>query len=69
MILTTFLQGLGIFLIFYGILCLIIGIMKPPFIWNMAKFRVMEKMMGKNGLRIFVLVWGLAALIIGVLIR
>ena len=69
MLLTTFVQGLGIFLIFYGILCLIIGIMKPPFIWNMGKFRIMEKMMGKNGLRIFVLVWGLAALIGGILIR
>lgn len=68
MILTTFIEGLSIFLIIYGILCLIIGIMKPPFIWSMAKFRVMEKMMGKNGLRIFVLVWGLAALIAGILL-
>lgn len=69
MLLTTFVQGLGIFLIFYGILCLIIGIMKPPFIWNMGKFKIMEKMMGKKGLRIFILVWGLAALIVGILIK
>lgn len=56
-------------LIIYGILCLFIGIMKPPVIWNMSKFKVMEKMMGKNGLRIFVLVWGAAALIAGILLR
>jgi hypothetical protein len=55
-------------LIIYGVLCLFIGIMKPPVIWNMKKFQVMEKMMGKNGLRIFVLVWGLAALIAGILL-
>jgi len=58
-------ETLGIILIIYGILCLFIGILKPPIIWNMAKFKVMEKMMGKNGLRIFVLVWGLAAFIVG----
>jgi len=58
-------ETLGIVLIIYGILCLFIGLLKPPFIWNMAKFKIMEKMMGKNGLRIFVLVWGLAAFIIG----
>lgn len=56
-------------LIIYGILCLFIGIMKPPVIWNMGKFKVMEKMMGKNGLRIFVLVWGAIALAIGLVLR
>lgn len=66
--LVTFIEGLKTFLVLYGIACLIIGIMKPPMIWNMGKFRVMEKMMGKNGLRIFVLVWGLAALITGIVI-
>jgi hypothetical protein len=58
-------ETLGIILIIYGIICLFIGLVKPPIIWNMAKFKIMEKMMGKNGLRIFVLVWGLAALIGG----
>jgi hypothetical protein len=66
--LTTFIEGLKVFLIIYGIACLFIGIMKPPVIWNMGKFKVMEKMMGKNGLRIFVLVWGLIALVIGIII-
>ena len=60
---------LAYFLIFYGIACLFIGLMKPSFIWNMGKFKVMEKMMGKNGLRIFVLVWGAAALVGGILIN
>ena len=36
-------ETLGIILIIYGILCLFIGILKPPIIWNMAKFKVMEK--------------------------
>lgn len=67
-ILTTFIEGLKVFLVLYGIACLIIGLLKPPIIWNMQKFKVMEKMMGKNGLRIFVLIWGLAALIIGIVI-
>ena len=62
-------ETLGIILIIYGILCLFIGILKPPIIWNMAKFKVMEKMMGKNGLRGFVFIWGLAALIIGIMLR
>ncbi len=67
--LVTFIEGLSIFLIIYGIACLFIGLMKPPIIWNMGKFKVMEKMMGKTGLRVFVLVWGLIALIAGILIR
>lgn len=66
--LVTFIEGLKTFLVLYGIACLIIGIMKPPMIWNMGKFRVMEKMMGKNGLRIFVIGWGLGALIGGIVI-
>ncbi|XMB85318.1 hypothetical protein RJG79_07770 [Mycoplasmatota bacterium WC44] len=55
-------------LIIYGVLCIVIGLLKPPFIWNMKKFKVMKKMMGANGLRIFVLVWGALAIAIGLLI-
>ncbi len=55
-------------LIIYGILCLFIGLLKPPMIWNMGKFKTMEKMFGKTGLRIFVLVWGAAALVAGILL-
>ena len=60
---------LSTILIIYGVLCIYIGLFKPPFIWNMKKFEVMAKMMGKNGLQIFVLIWGAAAIIVGVLIR
>ena len=59
----------AIALIIYGVLCLFIGLMKPPVIWNMGKFKVMEKMFGKTGLRVFVLVWGAIALVIGLLLR
>ena len=55
-------------LIIYGVLCVVIGLLKPPFIWNMGKFKVMEKMFGKTGLQVFVLVWGAACIIVGVLI-
>ena len=59
--------GWAIAVLIYGILCVFIGIMKPPFIWNMGKFKVMEKMMGPVGLRIFVLVWGGAAIAVAVI--
>ncbi|AIO18441.1 hypothetical protein KQ51_00561 [Candidatus Izimaplasma bacterium HR1] len=59
----------AIALIIYGILCLFIGLLKPPMIWNMSKFKVMEKMFGKVGLRVFVLVWGAIALVAGLLLR
>ena len=57
--------GFGIGLMIYGALCLLIVLLKPPFIYNMKKFQVMEKMMGKKGLNIFVAVWGLTALVVG----
>lgn len=58
----------SIVLIVYGVLCLFIGLLKPPFIWNMKKFEVMEKMFGKKGLVIFVIVWGLIAIAVGIII-
>ena len=58
----------SIVLIVYGVLCLFIGLLKPPFIWNMKKFEVMENMFGKKGLVIFVVVWGLIAIAAGILI-
>jgi len=55
--------------IIYGILCVLIGLLKPPFIWNMKKFEVMSKMFGGDkGLQIFVLVWGLAFILVGALV-
>jgi hypothetical protein len=61
-------QILGIILIIYGILCILIGLLRPPFIMNMKKFQVFQKMLGKNGVIIFILVWGIAALVAGILI-
>ncbi len=58
----------AIVLVIYGVLCLFIGLLKPPFIWNMKKFRVLEDKLGKKGLVIFVIVWGLIALAAGLLI-
>ncbi len=56
-------------LIIYGILCLYIGLLKPPFIWNMKKFKVMKEMFkGDLGVQILVLVFGVAALLCGLLI-
>jgi len=53
--------------IIYGILCLFIGLLKPPFIFNMKKFKVMSKMFkGERNVQIFVLVWGIASLAIGI---
>jgi len=60
---------LGTILIIYGILCVAIGLLKPPFIWKMKKFEVMKKMFGgEMGLQLFVLAWGAAAIIVGVII-
>lgn len=56
--------------IIYGLLCILIGILKLPFIWRMKKFQVMSKMFkGDRNLQIFVIVWGLAFLIAGIIIR
>lgn len=58
----------SVILIVYGVLCVMIGLLKPPFIWNLGKFKVMEKMMGKNTLVIFVIVWGILAIAAGIII-
>lgn len=56
-------------LILYGILCLYIGLLKPPFIWNTAKFKVMKKMFkGDLGVQLLVLVFGITALVLGILL-
>ena len=55
------------FFIIYGIICLFIGLLKPPFIWNSSKFKVMKKLFkGDMGVQIFVLVWGIASLAVGI---
>jgi hypothetical protein len=55
------------FFIIYGILCLFIGLLKPPFIFNMGKFKAMAKIFGgEKRVQIFVLVWGAASLAVGI---
>lgn len=63
-------EVLGIILIVYGVLCILIGLMKPPMIWKMKKFEIMSKMFkGDRNLQIFVLVWGILAIVIGVIVK
>ena len=61
-------QFLSIFLMVYGVVCLFILIAKPPVFWNMAKFKVMIKMMGETGFKVFLLLWGTAFLVAGYLL-
>lgn len=62
-------ETLSIILIIYGILCIIIGLLKPPFIWKMKKLQVLQKMFkSSRNLQIFIILWGALALIIGLLI-
>ena len=57
---------LGLFLILYGIACLIIAIVKPAKIWNLGKIQGFVKMLGDLGTVIFIAFWGLAALGFGI---
>ena len=66
----TFIDYLAIFLIIYGLFCILIGIMKLPAIWNMKKLQIMAKMFkGDRNLQIFIIVWGIAALVVGIILR
>lgn len=66
----VFIDYLAIFLIIYGLFCILIGVMKLPAIWNMKKLQIMAKMFkGDRNLQIFVIVWGIAALVIGIILR
>jgi uncharacterized membrane protein YidH (DUF202 family) len=54
---------LGIFLIVYGLFCLVIGLFKwPAAIWNMGKIEGFKKILGDLGTQIFIGVWGAIAL-------
>ncbi len=55
----------GIVLIVYGVFCLYVGLLKPAFVYNMKKLKIMEKMMGKMGLQIFLIAWGSLAIVLG----
>jgi len=58
-----------VLLIVYDIFCLYVGLLKPPFIWNIKKFEIMKKMFkGDLGVQILVLAFGVAALLIAFLV-
>ena len=58
-----------VLLIVYGIFCFYVGLLKPPFIWNIKKFEIMKKMFkGDLGVQILVLAFGVAALLIAFLV-
>ncbi|MBN2835407.1 MAG: hypothetical protein JXR48_10630 [Candidatus Delongbacteria bacterium] len=61
-------EVLGIILIVYGIICVLIAVLRPPFIMNMKKMQIFEKYLGKLGTTLFVLGFGIAAIVIGFLI-
>jgi len=55
--------------IVYGILCLYIALLKPPFIWRSKKFEILKKMLkGDLGVQILVLVFGIASLAVGIFV-
>ena len=63
-------ETFGTILIVYGLLCILIGVLKLPLIWKMKKFQIMAKMFkGDRNLQIFVIVWGLIATVVGIIIR
>ncbi len=51
----------GILLTIYGIFCIIIAVIKPAKIWNMAKVEGFKKILGETGTVIFFIIWGAAA--------
>jgi hypothetical protein len=59
---------LSIFLIVYGIVCIMIAGLRPPFIMNMKKIQIFEKYLGKLGTILLILGFGIAAIVIGILI-
>ncbi len=59
----------NILLIVYGVFCLYVGLLKPPFIWNSMKFQIMKKIFkGDLGVQLLVLVFGITALLLGILL-
>ena len=61
------LKILGIFLVLYGLLCLVLGAFKKPdALWNMGKIQGFRKVLKDVGTQIFIGVWGAAALGIGI---
>ena len=61
------LKLLGIFLVLYGMFCLVVGLFKKPAaIWDMGKIQGFRKILKDAGTQIFLSVWGVAGLGIGI---
>ena len=61
------LKLLGIFLVLYGMFCLVVGLFKKPAaIWDMGKIQGFRKILKDVGTQIFLSVWGVAGLGIGI---
>ncbi|MDY0138497.1 MAG: hypothetical protein RBR50_02245 [Candidatus Izemoplasmatales bacterium] len=59
---------LAIILVIYGALCILISIVRPPFIMNSKKIQLFEKYLGKLGTTLLILGIGIACLVIGIII-
>lgn len=58
---------LAIFLVLYGVFCLILSLTKKPAkVWNMGKIQGFVKIMGNVGTQIFIFIFGGASLGIGI---
>lgn len=64
----TFLQGLGIFLVIWGILALLIGILKPANLWKIGKIQGFVQLLGDKGTQILFSIMGVIAFVGGILI-
>lgn len=58
---------LGLFLILYGVFCIVLGLTKKPQgVWKMGKIQGFVKVLGETGAVIFFTIWGAAALGVGI---
>ncbi len=58
----------GVILIIYGLLCLLLLLTKPPFLYNSLKVKTMIKMMTTKGFNIFFITWTIIVLGAGIII-
>ncbi len=57
---------LGIFLLVYGVACIVIGVFKFEPIWKLGKVQGFVKLLGETGTTIFFSIWGLIAIGFGI---
>lgn len=62
-------ETLSTIIIVYGVFCIVVGLLKPGFLWGSAKFKALKKMMGSDSkLQLLIIGWGIACAVVGVLI-